>query len=64
MNIIYWGQTEWERGSRDQEIREPTEAQVALSPELQLQHFSDQPVTAEREQYLRQFMADRLCSGL
>ena len=64
MNIIYWGQTEWERKSHDNDKNEPTGAQVALSPELQLQHYSDQPVTAEREKYLRQFMADRLCSGL
>ena len=62
MNRIYWGQTEWEDDSRTDE--QPTEAQLAFSPELQLQHYDDQPVTAERERFLRQFMADRLCSGL
>ena len=64
MNIIYWGQTEWERDSREEQQREPTESQLAMNPELQLQHYNDQPVSAERERYLRQFMADRLCSGL
>ncbi|MDJ0655532.1 MAG: hypothetical protein QNJ40_15320 [Xanthomonadales bacterium] len=61
MNIIYWGQTEREECT---DITEPNEAELAFSPELQLQHYNDQPVSAERERFLRQFMADRLCSGL
>ena len=63
MNIIYWGQTEWDDDSREEETSMPTEEQLAFDPDLQIQQYHEQP-TAEDERFVRQFMADRLCSGL